>query len=550
MHNWQIINNYRFDQEKKTALKSFIISLLKNRGITGKGNIANFLRPDLKNITPENLNISQKEMTKASERLKKAIHNRESIVVYTDYDVDGIVAGAIIWEILFKMGAKIMPFVPNRITEGYGLSKTGLDKIREKFNPSLIITVDHGISASKEVSYARKFAIDIIIIDHHLPAKSPPKPFALIHTTQLSAAGLAWVFTNFLTGRLLEKYLDLVALATVADMVPLLNENRILVTFGLKEINKTRRVGLNSLMKASGVIKGQIDSHTLGHILAPRLNASGRLEEGIDSLRLLCTKDRQRASDLAQKLNNVNRHRQALTKNSLDLAHSIIKETSNLVFVHSDTFHQGVIGLIAGKLVETYHRPAIVVSVGSEFCKASARSVKGINIVEFLHSASELLIDVGGHPMAAGFTVNKKNLQKLKQKLLSNTDKLIGSIPHVPVSLADLELDPALVDDKLFAEISALAPFGQANPKPAFAAFALKVRQARVLGRDKNHLKLELSSKNNPEKIISAIAFNFGNLFSSLGFDSSLDMIYEIDKDNWNGQSGLILKLRDVRLAA
>ena len=201
-------------------------------------------------------------------------------------------------------------------------------------------------------------------------------------------------------------------------------------------------------------------------------------------------------------------------------------------------------------MAETYRRPAIVISIGQEICKASARSVKGINIVEFLHSASELLIDVGGHPMAAGFTVNKKNLQKLKQKLLSNTDKLIGSIPHVPVSLADLELDPALVDDKLFAEISALAPFGQANPKPAFAAFALKVRQARVLGRDKNHLKLELSSKNNPEKIISAIAFNFGNLFSSLGFDSSLDMIYEIDKDNWNGQSGLILKLRDVRLAA
>ncbi|OGF99548.1 hypothetical protein A2153_04355, partial [Candidatus Gottesmanbacteria bacterium RBG_16_38_7b] len=415
--------------------------------------------------------------------------------------------------------------------------------------PSLIITVDHGISASKEVSYARKFAIDIIIIDHHLPAKSPPKPFALIHTTQLSAAGLAWVFTNFLTGRLLEKYLDLVALATVADMVPLLNENRILVTFGLKEINKTRRVGLNSLMKASGVIKGQIDSHTLGHILAPRLNASGRLEEGIDSLRLLCTKDRQRASDLAQKLNNVNRHRQALTKNSLDLAHSIIKETSNLVFVHSDTFHQGVIGLIAGKLVETYHRPAIVVSVGSEFCKASARSVKGVNIVELIKVASDLLVSVGGHPMAAGFTVKKENLNKLEKKLLASSQILIKTEDLTEKRLIDLELDIAFLNWDLYREIQQLSPFGQANPPPLFAGFNNTVLDYSLVGRDKNHLKLLLSSKLNSRKAFSAIGFNFSPVFPELKLGALVDIIYQIEEDNWNHLRSLILKLKDVRLS-
>src|SRR3989344_1892498 len=550
MHNWQILNNYKYDPQKKDSLSNLILNLLKNRGIKSRKETASFLNPSLASITLDSLGININSVKKAALRIRNAVKNKEKITIYTDYDADGILSGAILWETLYSLNANCLPFVPNRLTEGYGLSKTGIDKVKSEQNPDLIITVDHGVSKIAEVEYAKKMGIEVIIIDHHLPAKILPKAVSIIHTTILCATGLTWVFANFLKGQMQQDFLDLVALATVADMMPLTGANRALVKYGLDQINKTGRLGLKVLLNNSGLKKGEIDSYSLSHVLAPRLNASGRLTNALDSLRLICTKDRVRAHSLAEQLNSVNRNRQNLTRESFEIAVSQVSPAAKFIIAGHESFHQGVIGLIAGKLAETYHRPAIVISIGQEICKASARSVKGINIVEFLHSASELLIDVGGHPMAAGFTVNKKNLQKLKQKLLSNADKLIGSIPHVPVSLADLELDPALVDDKLFAEISALATFGQANPKPAFAAFALKVRQARVLGRDKNHLKLELSSKNNPEKIISAIAFNFGNLFSSLGFDSLLDMIYEIDKDNWNGQSGLILKLRDVRLAA
>ncbi|OGG02771.1 single-stranded-DNA-specific exonuclease RecJ [Candidatus Gottesmanbacteria bacterium RBG_16_37_8] len=550
MHNWQIQSPYHYNPEKKDSLENLIKSILKNRGITKEEDIESFLHPDLKNINLSKLKINLREMDKAVIRIKKAVKNRESIIVYTDYDVDGIVSGAIIWETLYKQGANIMPYVPNRFSDGYGLSKKAINKVRKKFNPSLIFTVDHGITAVNEISYARKMGIDTIVIDHHLiPAKNP-NAHALIHSTMLTAAGLTWIFVNYLTSKTNEKFLDIVALATVADMIPLINENRILVTFGLEQINKTRRLGLNSLIESSGLAKGEIDTFSLSHILAPRLNASGRMEDGLDSLRLLCTKDKDRADELAQKLNSVNRSRQLLTKDSLDLAHSKIKKTENLIFVESENFHQGIIGLIAGKLVEKYNRPAIVVSINSIFCKASARSVKGINIVELIKTSSAILVDVGGHPMAAGFTVRKSNLKKLKENLLSASQKIIKIDDLVEKKLVDLELDIAFVNEDLYRKISSLVPFGQGNPQPLFVSYKNTVVDFSLVGREKNHLKLTLASAKNPEKLVSAIAFNFSALFPSLDLGTPLDIIYQIEKDNWHGLSRLILKLKDVRLTA
>ena len=548
--------------------------LLSNRGIIIEDR-ERFLNPSYEEHLYDPFKM--RDMERACVRIFEATEAKEKIVIYSDYDCDGIPASVIMHDFFEKINyTNYSIYIPDRHDEGYGLHHDAIDQFIVE-EVKLLITFDLGITAVEEVAKAQASGIDVVITDHHLPLQKIiggqaqeelPRAYAILNPKQdgcdypdkmLCGAGVAFKLVQALVKKYGEYWkinngwekwlLDMAGVATLSDQVPLLNENRILVTFGLKEINKTRRVGLNSLMKASGVIKGQIDSHTLGHILAPRLNASGRLEEGIDSLRLLCTKDRQRASDLAQKLNNVNRHRQALTKNSLDLAHSIIKETSNLVFVHSDTFHQGVIGLIAGKLVETYHRPAIVVSVGSEFCKASARSVKGVNIVELIKVASDLLVSVGGHPMAAGFTVKKEKLNKLEKKLLASSQILIKTEDLTEKRLIDLELDIAFLNWDLYREIQQLSPFGQANPPPLFAGFNNTVLDYSLVGRDKNHLKLLLSSKLNSRKAFSAIGFNFSPVFPELKLGALVDIIYQIEEDNWNHLRSLILKLKDVRLS-
>lgn len=549
MHNWQILNKFRYNPEKKSANDELIVNLLKNRGILAKKDVESFLHPSLKDITFKSLGINKEETQKAILRIKKAIKNNEKIVVYTDYDADGILSGAILWETLYSLKADCLPFVPDRIKEGYGLSKAGIDKVKKDLNPGLLITVDHGITKVEEVDYAKSKGIDVIIIDHHLMPPILPKAVSIIHTTALCATGLTWIFANFLKGKTMENLLDLVAIGTVADLVPLLGVNRALVKFGIEKINKTRRVGLNALIKISGLKKGEIDSYSLSHILAPRLNASGRLTNAIDSLRLICTTNPKRAEVLAVDLNTVNRNRQNLTKESIQIAVSQVTSSEGIIFVGHESFHQGIIGLIAGKLTEIYKRPAIAVSIGEEFCKASVRSVKGVNIVEFLRKASELLIDIGGHPMAAGFTLRRENLEKLKIKLLSLSDIIIKEENLIQERLIDMELDPVYVDNNLFDEISRLSPFGQGNPQPFFAGFNLNVVNARLVGREQNHLKLTLSSDKNPKKLIQAIGFNQSQIYSSLEMRTQIDIVYQINKDDWNGQNRLILKLRDARLS-
>lgn len=549
MNNWIIQNKFQYDPQKKESLKDLIKNLLRNRGIKTKSEIAEFLKPDLENLNFNNLEIDKRQAEIASKRINQAIKNKEQIVVYTDYDADGICAGAILWETLYSLKARVLPFVPNRLTEGYGLSVMGIDKIKKEINPGLIITVDHGITKTKEVEYAKNLGIDTIIIDHHLPPENLPQALSIVHTTQLCAGGLAWVFANYLKGVSLTKYLDLAAIATVADLVPLIGPNRSIVKFGIERINKTARVGLNALFDQSGIKKGEIDTYSLSHIIAPRLNASGRLTNALDSLRLICTKDKDRAEKLAKELNMVNKNRQLLTYESTRVAITQVIESEKIIFASHTSFHQGVIGLIAGKLVESYKRPAIVVSIGEVYSKASVRSIKGINIVEFLTQAKELLIDLGGHPLAAGFTIRSENLPKLKLKLIEISRTLIKKEDLIPEKSAELIVDPADIDMKFYSELASLAPFGQGNREPVFAGFGLSVIESRLVGREKNHLKLILASPKNPDKYLNAIAFNMAEFYNSAPIGMRVDILYSVDKDDWNGGNRLILKIKDARLA-
>lgn len=575
MKKWVISNSSKINSiVASDAIEGVIKILLENRGLKSQKEINEFLNPSLDDLTLQNVKLDEKELNKAKVRIKKAIEKNETIVVYTDYDADGVSSGTIVWEALYHLGAKVMPYVPHRIEEGYGLSNIGIDNVKEQYNPSLIITVDHGVSAYEKVGYAKKLGIDVIIIDHHtLPAKLPEAD-ALIHTVSLCATGIAWFFANYLKSNKMQvENLDLVALATIADLIPLTHANRILVKYGLEQLNKTKRPGLLALMKTSGIKDGNIGVYEVGHLLAPRINASGRLTHALDSLRLLCTKDRVRAELLAQNLSSTNKERQLLLKETTQHAFETVKkylitdndrvkQLNKLIFISHENYNQGVIGLVAGKLVEEYYRPAIVISKGEKYSKASARSIAGFNIVEAIRSCSELLVDVGGHPMAAGFTIETSKLLLLEKKLTQIADKSLDEEKLQRTLKIDCEIDLEQVIPDLYKAIKNLEPFGMGNAMPTFVSRNVKMVKIGLVGKDKKHLKFTLQPNPKFHQYIDAIGFGMSSFFEKFSFDQSVDIVYTIEEDNWNmnrnlpAQAGwsnlgssLQLKLKDVKIS-
>jgi single-stranded-DNA-specific exonuclease len=522
--------------------KDIIQTLLSNRGLVAKKDIEQFLHPvHPRELTAKDVGIDPRALKNAIARIRKAIKDKESIVVYADYDADGITAGAVMWETIHAMGARAMPYIPHRVEEGYGLSVKGIDAVKEQHDPSLIITVDHGITAREKVVYAKSLGIDVIVTDHHVaPDKLPD--CTIVHTTQLCGAGVSWFVANTLSGNV--ELLALASIGTIADIVPLTGANRSIVKYGLKQLNQTRRVGLLALLRDAGLIRGELTTYDVSHILAPRLNAMGRLVHAMDALRLLCTHQEDKAQLLARKLGLTNKERQQLTIDTSQHAKNIVKEglkegLPKLLFVSHETYNQGVIGLVAGKLVEEYYRPAIVVAQGPEVSKASARSIAGFNIIEAIKSCSDLLVDVGGHPMAAGFTVETKNLTELQIRLerlaeRKLTDKLLTREVRI-----DMELPLSAVTGELWRKIRDFEPFGFGSPEPVFVTRGVTVSDTRLVGAQGKHLKLRVSS-------FDAIAFGMGNLYPKLKSGTVIDIAYTIDMNIWNGRKSLQLKLRDI----
>jgi len=528
---WHILGNRGQGTEKITNI------LLKNRDVD-----KSFLHPpDPCSLTPKDVGIDGPALRNAISRIKKAILKKESVVVYADYDADGITAGAIMWEALYGLGARVMPYIPHRIEEGYGLSIKGIDAVRQEFDPSLIITVDHGITAKEQVAYAKSLGIEVIITDHHTkPDKLPD--CTIVHTTDLCGAGVAWFVAKNLLGSdpktCQTPDIAFAAIGTIADMVPLTGANRSIVKFGLEELNKTKRAGLLALIKDAGLTLGDLSTYSVSHALAPRLNAMGRLVHAMDALRLLCTKREDKAMLLARQLGLTNKERQQLTIDTV--SHALqgvsLKTYKKLIFVSHETYNPGVIGLVAGKLVEEYYRPSIVVSKGPEISKGSARSITGFNIVEAIRNFKDLLIDVGGHPMAAGFTVETKNLDRLRRKLESLAEKTIPDDLLTRELRIDMELPLSEITEKLWKELQDFAPFGMGSPEPVFAARGITVSDARLIGAEGKHLKFKTP--------LDAIAFNMGNLIGKL--TKPIDIAYTIDMNVWNGNKKLQLKIKDI----
>lgn len=548
MKNWQILTKTEDKKIKLTAEKVIKI-LLKNRGISTKKEIEEFLNPTLESVTIKRVEIDKHQLKTAIKRIKQAIKNKEEIVVFGDYDVDGICGTAILWETLNSIGAKVMPYIPHRVDEGYGLSQKGIDNLRLTVkNCKLIITVDNGIVANIAVDYALTQGIDVIITDHHVVSKIKPKAMAIVHTTKLCGTGVAWMLSQEFKKN--KSHLELVALATVADLVPLTGVNRTLLKFGLEELSRTKRIGLLELFREAGLAKEKISTYEIGHMIAPRLNAMGRLEYAMDSLRLICTTNPKRAADLARLLGETNKVRQDLTLQMVLHAKDYVKlqqeKLKDLLFIVHESYDQGVIGLVAGKIVEEFYRPTIVVSKGEKFSKASARSISGFNMIEFIRSASEFLVDAGGHPMAAGFTVETAKLPQLQKALEEKAGALLNADLLTRSLRIDCEISLPLISNDLHNAIEKLSPFGMKNPEPTFLTKNVLVEDMRLVGNEGKHLKFTFADQKSGARF-GAIAFGMGEMFSKIKIGDKINIVYVIDENEWNGEKRLQLKIKDIR---
>lgn len=560
LKKWEILNKFAVSS-KQVAVEKLLLMLLKNRGIITKKDREKFLNPqDPYSLTAKDVGINEKVLNKALKRIQKAIDNKESIVVYADYDADGVTAGTIMWETLHKLGAKVKPYIPHRVDEGYGFSVKGIDNVISQHNPTLIISVDHGVTAREKIKYAKEKGIDIVVTDHHvLPAKLPD--CTLVHTTQLAGAGVAWFVAKELLSQqssdvslqTKQELLALAAIGTIGDMVPLVGANRAIAKYGLAALNQTGRVGLIALYKNAGITQGNMSTYEVSFMIVPRLNAMGRIVHALDAMRLLCASNPRQVSELAEKLGSTNRNRQQILMDTTFHARDYVElqvksnKLKKLLFVSHEEYNQGVIGLVAGKLVEQYYRPAIVVAKGEIISKASARSITGFNIIEAIRSCSEFLIDCGGHPMAAGFTVETKNLKALQEKLEAIAEGQLDDGKLTRVLKIDAEIGLENANRQIWEALRSLEPFGMGNPEPVFATKKVAIRDLRLIGNEGKHLKLHITSHVS-HITLDAIGFGMGKYYGDLKIGQPIDIAYCLDLNEWNGNTTLQLKLKDIHV--
>ncbi|TYP50375.1 single-stranded-DNA-specific exonuclease RecJ [Thermosediminibacter litoriperuensis] len=538
-------------------LHPVILKLLKSRGIDRKEDVERFLRASLEDMYNPML---LKDMDKAVQRVKKGLAAGEKITVYGDYDVDGITGCCLMVRALREMGGNIDFYIPSRLDEGYGLNREALDKIARE-GTTLIITVDNGIASHDEVRYAKELGVDVIITDHHEPHEVVPDAAAVINPKQrdcpypfknLAGVGVAFKFIQALVGsseEIIVKYLDLAALGTIADMVPLVDENRIIAKHGLKALKNTDKPGLLALLSQSRLNDVELDAEKISYILAPRLNAAGRLSDSAVAVQLLLTDDDGEAGELAVTLENLNRERQTLeTKIYNEVREYIVKsidpENDRVIVASSPRWHPGVIGIVASKLAQFYCKPCILIAEEGEEGKGSARSIPGFNIFEALNRLSHMLDKFGGHEQAAGFTIRVKEIGALRSKINELAGKVSRENWDARLKI-DLEVKPDDINMELAEQLKILEPFGFGNPKPLFVCKNLSVERIRAVGEGEKHLKLFLKKR---KKEFSAIGFNLGAYKDELEMAPFIDAAFYLELNEWEGIREPQLNLKDIKV--
>jgi single-stranded-DNA-specific exonuclease len=510
--------------------------------------------------------LLMKGMAESSARIAHAVHSGEPMAVYGDFDTDGVTAATLLKQAIGAMGGTISAYIPHRTREGYGLNREAITQLATD-GVRLLITVDCGISNVDEVAFANSLGLDIIVTDHHSPPEILPAAFAVVNPKQpgcaypykhLVGVGIAFKLVQSLVKRGLKladlrgrDLLDLVAVGTVTDMGPLDGENRVLVKAGLDALNTTTRPGLLALIDASGLQRGAIDSTAIGFTLGPRLNAAGRLDDAVYAYDLLLAEDQPQAEALARALNDTNRTRQELTRKvqmaAREQAEASGKHLERIVVLASSEFPAGVVGLVAGKLVEDWGRPVLLIERGSKNSRGSARSVPGFNIVEALRSCADLFVRYGGHSAAAGFTIDNENIPRLETHLLELAATTLDDDHLQPTLTIDAEIDLDGIDRELYTALKQLEPFGQGNPVPVLMSRGAQVREARPFGNEGRHLLVQLIGPGGA--IIEGVAWNLGSIAQALTRHPRIDVAYTIEERVWNRQRSLRLNIKDLRRA-
>lgn len=526
--------------------------LLENRSVSDEK--LWFQPPRPATFSLVDFDINQSELKKALVLLKKAKETNDLVVIFGDYDADGITATAILWRILHQLGFNAKPFIPDRLKHGYGLTTKALEEIFSTTKPGLIITVDNGIVAHEAADYLSAKKIPIIITDHHLPEKTLPKAEAIFHSTKTCGAGVSWLFAREVNryfspdnDQLINKQLDLVGIATIADQMPLTDFNRAFAWWGIKSLKLTTRIGLLELMKNANINQNLLDSTTINFALAPRINAMGRLKNGLDALRLLCTSKQSQAEQLATELSLTNVERQDMTSEQIKEALTQVESQSNekILFISSANFHEGVIGLIAGKITEQFHKPTIVVAIGENSAKASARSIPGINIIEHIRLAKNLLLAAGGHPMAAGFSSDIKNVTKIKTKLQAEAKDFADDLFEKSIVIECI-LPSSLIDEKSYHLIKTFEPFGIKNTTPCFGFYDLKIVSIKTMGQESKHMKLVV--KDTLGQYVTLICWKQGHLASKLNADQTISATGELNLNEWRGRISTQIVVRTIQI--
>lgn len=556
---------------KYPEINPVILQLLYNRGLIEQEVIDSFLNPNYESGLHDPFLF--KDMEIAVKRIFSALQNREKILIYGDYDADGVCSTAIIYSALQGLGGDLDIYIPFREGEGYGINPKAVQWIiSQKFN--LVITVDCGISNKEEIQTLKEAGVDTIVTDHHEEPLELPSAVAAINPSvsnsgypkiKLCGAGVAFKLVQALVAwqdkvdfpiKLpdgFEKWLlDLAAIATIGDIMPLVGENRVLVKYGLIVLQKTKNIGLQKLMESVNHRFGGIDSEYVGWRIVPRLNAAGRMDHASLSFYLLTEKNPEEAQRLAGLLEENNKSRQQTTENILKQAFSQIDETAELscaLIILGENWPAGVIGLVAGRLSDKFHRPTLVFSQEGDKYVASGRSIPEFDITEALQECDELLARYGGHPQACGLTIiGQDNFEKFKLKFSQLAQEKLGTIKLERITEVDAELKLSEINWEVVDGLDKFEPFGEANPKPLFVAFGLQVEQIQTVGNDGKHLKVQVT-QDGGQKLHKLIGFSFGDWCAKINVGDKIDIVFELGVNEWNGNRELQLKISDIKLS-
>jgi len=536
--------------ESLQELDFITAQLLLQRGIETKAAADKFLNPALEDLADPSLLT---DLDKAVGRIKQAIKQKELITVYGDYDVDGVTSATVLISALKQLGVAADVYLPERLKEGYGLNKGAIKKLRDG-GTDLLITVDNGTTNIDEIEYANKLGIDVVVVDHHQVGAKLPPAHALINPHRpddkypdknLAAVGVTYhLVRKLIGGSKAAEYLDLVALGTVADVVPLVGDNRVFTVFGLEKLNQTKQVGLKALIDVAGLKGKELEAYHIGFQLGPRINAAGRIDHAHKAFDLLNEIDETKAYNLALDLNDLNAKRQKMTEQILESVQARADEWNDkkIIITGSEGWSVGVVGIVAGRLTEKYSKPSIVFEYQEDVCKGSARSVDGVHLIELLNNVSQYIEGYGGHAKAAGMTIQKTKFEDFKKALEEFANRNINEYYLRPSVNISLLLEPSFADAKLFETISRLAPFGFGNATPVFGMKKVKLKEFDAVGRAASIIQMFFVSEG--EQQIQITGFDkSGELILSLREGQDYDVAFTISNREWNGRKFMDKKL-------